>query len=64
MKLLVAMHTCYDYTAKDVTDRKKNWMPQDAAEYVQHSGHFAAHSINLDSVNLLENNLGNGCYFS
>ena len=62
------MHICYDYSAKDVTDRKKNkqknWMPQDAAEYVQHSGHFAAHSINLYSVHLLENNLGNGCYFS
>ena len=43
---------------------KKNWMPQDAAEYVQHSGHFAAHSINLDSMHLLEYNLGNGCYFS
>ena len=62
------MHICYDYTAKDVTDRKKNkkaknWMPQDAAEYAQHSGHFAAHSINLDSI-LLEYNSVNGCYFS
>ena len=60
------MHICYDYTAKDVTDRKKqtkNWMPQDAAEYAQHSGHFAAHSINLDCVYVLEYNLGNGCYF-
>ena len=43
--------------------KQKNWMPQHAAEYAQHSGHFAAHSINLDSVHVLEYNLGNGCYF-
>jgi hypothetical protein len=32
----------------------KSWMLQHAAAYAQHSGRFAAHSINLDSVHVME----------
>ena len=42
---------------------QKELMLQHAAAYVQHSGRFAAHSINLVSVHVMEWNMVSGCFF-
>ena len=50
--MLVVMQICNGHVAKDIRDRK-NPIKFDAAAQWQHSGHFAAHPINLNYMHIM-----------